>query len=115
VPIAHKAPIYLTSDAASVKANLHAKTANKGNKKYMYVSELKTKIGLKGYDAKYGFNENELGQLGQILGGFIGSNQEEFLERIIPSLEEEISKWIMSIFNGLFKKFSYDEIFLDRT
>lgn len=115
VPIAHKAPIYLTTDAASVKASAHAEMANKGDKKHMYVSELKTNIGLKGYDAKYGFNENELGQLGQILGGLIGSNQEEFIERIIPSLEEEISKWIISIFNGLFKKFSYDEIFPDRT
>ncbi|CAL1681947.1 unnamed protein product [Lasius platythorax] len=115
VPIAHKAPIYLTTDAANVKGRLHAETANKGGKKHMYVSEVKTNIDVKGYDAKYGFNENDLGQLGQILGGFIGSNQEEFLKRIIPSLEEEISKWVMSIFNGLFIKFSYDEIFPDRT
>jgi hypothetical protein len=115
VPIAHKAPIYLTTDAANVKVNVHLEMANKGGKKHLYVSELKTKIDVKGYDAKYGFNENELGQLGQILGGFIGSNQEEFIERMIPSLEEEVSKWIISIFNGFFKKFSYDQIFPDRT
>lgn len=102
------------TDSTSVEVFLHTETVNKENKKHMYVSEIKTNIHINGYEAKYGFNENDLGQLGQILGGFIGSNQEEFIQRLVPSLEEEISKWFMNIFNSIFKMFSYDELFPDR-
>ncbi|XP_029165340.1 uncharacterized protein LOC114936334 [Nylanderia fulva] len=114
VPLVHKAPIYLTSDNVGVKIHLLAETANKGDKKHMYVSEMKTNVHITRYEAKYGFNENDLSQLGQILGGLIGSNQEEFIQRLVPTLEEEVSKWLINIFNSLFKMFSYDELFPDR-
>lgn len=114
VPLASKAPIYLTSDNGNAKASLQVEPVTKKGKKYIYGSELKTNIDIKGYEAKYGLSEDELGQLDQILGGLIGSNQEEFIQRLIPPLEEAISKWLLTIFNGLFKKFSYDELFPDR-
>ncbi|EFN61232.1 Putative beta-carotene-binding protein [Camponotus floridanus] len=115
VPIAYKAPIYLTTDNASIKIIMQASKAIKKGIEHLYVSELKSNIDVKGYDAQYGLKENELSQLGQILGGLIGSNQEEFLQRLIPSLEEEISKWLISIVNSVFKTFSYEQLFPHRT
>lgn len=88
--------------------------ATKNDIQHLYTSELKTKINVKGYNAEYGLNKNELGQLGEILGGLIGSNQDEFIKRLTPSLEEAISKWLLSISNNIFKIFSYEQLFPDR-
>lgn len=81
----------------------------------MYATELKTVINIKEYDVHYGLNKKDLGQLGEILGNLIGNNQEEFIQRLTPTLEESISKWIILLFNDVFKSFSYDQLFPDRT
>lgn len=107
--------LYFLPDNANGKVIIQGAKTTKKSIEYIYVSELKTNIDIKGYDAQYGLKENELSQLGQILGGLIGSNQEEFLQRLIPLLEEEISKWLISICNDIFKMFSYEQLFPDRT
>lgn len=85
------------------------------DKKHIYVSEVKTSINIKKYDVQYGLKENEISRLGQILGDLIGSNQEEFIQRLTPPLEDEISKWLLKIVNNIMKMYSYDELFPDRT
>lgn len=90
------------------------KIVNKNGKDRIYVSQVKTNVEVKGYEAKYGFKDEDLSQLEQILGSFIGSNQEEFVERLLPSLEEAIAKWFIDIFSGVFKMFTFDELFPDR-
>lgn len=107
--------LYLLPDNVNAKIVIQAAKATKKGIEHIYVSELKTNIYIKGYDAHYGLNENELSQLGQILGGLIGSNQEEFIQRLAPVLEETLSKWLISIFNGVFKMFSYEQLFPHRT
>lgn len=114
VPIVHKAPIYLTSNNAKLDGILHAEMVNKGGKNRLYISQLKTNIQLTGYEAKYGFKDEDLGEMGQVLGNLIGSNQQEFIDRLVPELEKEISKWVINIFNSVFKMFTYDELFPDR-
>lgn len=114
VPIAYKAPIYLTSDNVNGKVSIQAKATTKKGETYIYVSEVKTKAILQGYEAKYGLTKDELGQLGQAISGLIGSNQEEFIERLTPAAEEAVSNWILTICNSVFTKFSYDILFPDR-
>ncbi|KAM0731165.1 putative beta-carotene-binding protein [Formica fusca] len=115
VPIAHKAPIYITADNINAKVTLQAEMTTYKDKKHMYISEIKTSADIKKYDVQYGLKENEISQLGQILGDLIGKNQEEFIQRFTPPLEEEISKWLLKIVNNIMKMYSYDELFPDRT
>lgn len=107
--------LYLLPDNVSAKIVIQMAKATKKGIEHLYVSELQTNIYLKGYDAHYGLSKNELSQLGQILGGLIGSNQEEFVQRLTPVLEEVISKWLISIVNDIFKTFSYEQLFPHRT
>lgn len=88
-------------------------TTYKG-KKHIYASEIKTYVDIKRYEVQYN-NENEISQLGQILDGLISSNQEEFIQRLTPPLEEEFSKLLVRICNSILKMYTYDQLFPDRT
>ncbi|KAL6428589.1 hypothetical protein ACFW04_007901 [Cataglyphis niger] len=115
VPIVYKAPFYLTSDDVRIKGIIQAELNTYKGKKHIFISELKTYVDIKRYDVQYNLNENEISQLGQIFEGLIGSNQEEFIQRLTPSLEKEVSNWLIQIWNNLSKKYSYDQLFPNRT
>lgn len=90
------------------------KTTNKGDKKYLYLSQIKINLDIKNYDSKYDLNERELGQLNQIINNFIGNNKKEIIETLKPVLEEIVSKRILLLSNNIVKHFTYDELFPDR-
>lgn len=91
------------------------KLATKDSKRYVYISKLKIDIDLKKYNAEFDLNETELGQLYEIIQDFIGSNQEEIIKILKPVLEETISKRVIWISNDIVKRFTYEELFPDRT
>lgn len=106
----------LIVDNVKIIGHLQLSTTTVKGKKRLYVSELKGNIFVGGYEAHYGLKEEKLSQLGQIIGDLIGSNKRDFIDWLTPPLEEEIAKLLVTIFNNdIFKKFSYDELFPDRT
>lgn len=115
VPIARKGQVYITTDNIEAQVGIDLKVITKRGKRYMYVSNMKLNLDIKGYDAKNELNERELGQLTEIVNNFIGNNQEEVLKSIKPALEEAISKRILLVSNDIVKHFTYEELFPDRT
>lgn len=114
VAIAQKGLVYITTDAVTADVSIDMKTTNKGDKKYLYLSQIKINLDIKNYDSKYDLNERELGQLNQIINNFIGNNKKEIIETLKPVLEEIVSKRILLLSNNIVKHFTYDELFPDR-
>lgn len=115
VPIVYKGNIYITADNIEAEVNLNLKKITKNDKTYVYLSKIKFNLNIKGYNAKYDLNEEENGQLAEVISNFIGSNQEEVVESFKPALEEAISRQVLLISKDIVKHFTYDELFPDRT
>ncbi|EFN67288.1 hypothetical protein EAG_06225 [Camponotus floridanus] len=115
VPIAHKGNVYITADNIEAEVDLNMKMITKNSKTYVYLSQIKLNLNIKGYDAKYDLNERDYGQLAEIINNFVGSNQEEVIKSFKPALEEAISKRILLVANDIVKHFTYEELFPDRT
>ncbi|XP_011706858.1 PREDICTED: uncharacterized protein LOC105462033, partial [Wasmannia auropunctata] len=112
VPFVHNGPIYCTSDNVGAKIALDMKLITKNDKKYVYVSKVNLKLDVKTVDIK--FDEQDSSQLNKIISTFIGSNQEELIDKARPLLEADISKQILLIANTIVKHFTYDELLPDR-
>ena len=102
------------ADTVQVTIHIQAQKVPKKGKEYLYVSELKIKLDIKSYDAKYDVDESKLNQLNQIIGGFVGSNQKEFIERLSPALEEALLKYVLKSFKNFLTIYTFDDILPDR-
>lgn len=91
------------------------KIVNRDDKRYVYISKLNLKLDVKTLNSKFDVNEEESIQLNEILSTLLGSNREEFISRVKPTIEKEVSEQILSIANNIVKHFTYDELFPDRT
>lgn len=87
----------------------------KNNQKYVYISKINLNLDIKNFDSKFDMNENDSSQIKEIINTFIGSNQEEIINRVKSPLEEKISKQILSIANNIVKHFTYNELFPEQT
>lgn len=90
------------------------KMINKDSKKYIYISKINLKLDIKTLESKFDTNEEESSQLNEILSTFVGSNKEEMINRIKPSIEKEITEQLLKIGNNIVKHFTYDELFPDQ-
>lgn len=87
------------------------KIVTKNSKRYTYLALLKINLDIKSYNAQFDLDNEQSGQLREIIHNFIGKNQEEIIKSLKPALEEAISKQIISISNGIVKHFTYEELF----
>ncbi|XP_071647242.1 protein takeout-like [Temnothorax longispinosus] len=111
VPIVHKGPLYITTDNIGAKVSLDFKIVTRNGKRYTYLAKMKLNLDIKKYNAEYNVEGDQFGQLQKIIHNFIGQNQEEIIKSLKPALEEQISKRIISIANGVVKHFTYEELF----
>ncbi|XP_011171041.1 juvenile hormone-binding protein [Solenopsis invicta] len=112
VPVAHKGPIYLTMDNIIAKGTLDLKIITRHGERYVYITKINLHLGMKGLKSK--FDANESAQLNEIIGTFLGNNEEELIAKIKPSMEKEVSKEILLLANNIVKHFTFDELFPDR-
>ncbi|XP_012536726.1 uncharacterized protein LOC105836912 [Monomorium pharaonis] len=114
VPFVHQGPVYLSSDNVKAKASVDIKMVTKNDKKYIYISKMNLNLILNELKIKFDSNGNESAQLNEIISTFVGSNEEEFIARVKPSLEADITKQVLLIANTILKHFTFDELFPDR-
>ncbi|KYN02902.1 hypothetical protein ALC62_06301 [Cyphomyrmex costatus] len=114
VPFVHKGPVYLTADDVGAKVEVDMKLVTKNDKRYMYLSKINLKLNFKKLGYVFDLNENESAQLNEIISNFFGSNEEEFINKVKPSIEAEVSKQILHLANNIVKQFTFDELFPDR-
>ncbi|XP_011879796.1 PREDICTED: uncharacterized protein LOC105568600 [Vollenhovia emeryi] len=110
VPIITTAPFYVTSDNVGAKVNADFTLVTKNDKKYGYISKIKTNLDIKGYELEFS-NQVELNQMRDIIKNFLGNNQEEVLKTVKPILEEVVSKQVISLSNEILKRIPYEDIF----
>jgi len=112
MPIVNKGPVYIVTDnvGATVSADMKLVTKNDQNK--AYISKMTINLDLKGYDIQFS-NETQLSQLRNLVRNFLGDNQQQIIESFKPTLEEAITKLVISVANNIFKNFTYDELFPD--
>ncbi|KAL0101154.1 hypothetical protein PUN28_018778 [Cardiocondyla obscurior] len=113
VPIAHKAEIHISTDNVGAKVSTDMKVVTKNNKKYVFLSKMTLNLDINGYTVEFSNNE-ELGQLREIVNNFVGTNQEQIIRSVKPILEEAITKRIISVSNDIVKHFTYEELFPDQ-
>lgn len=87
------------------------KIVTKGGKRYLYLAKIKMNLDIKGYKARYDLDEKESNQLRDIIRNFLGNNQQEIIKSLKPTIEEQISKRIISIANSILKHFTYEELY----
>ncbi|KYN16234.1 PREDICTED: uncharacterized protein LOC108764352 isoform X3 [Trachymyrmex cornetzi] len=114
VPFVHKGPIYLTADDVGAKAEVDMKLVTKNDKKYVYLSKINLKLDFKNLNYVFDLNEKQSSQLSEIISNFFGSNEEEFISKVKPSIEAQISKQILILGNNIVKQFTFDELFPDQ-
>ncbi|EGI62096.1 hypothetical protein G5I_09610 [Acromyrmex echinatior] len=114
LPFVQKGSVYFTADDMGAKAEIDMKLVTKNDKKYVYLSKITLKLGLKKLNYIFDINENQSTQLNEIISNFFGSNEEEFISKVTPSIEEEISKQILTLGNNIVKQFTFDELFPNR-
>ncbi|XP_014472046.1 PREDICTED: uncharacterized protein LOC106743061 [Dinoponera quadriceps] len=116
VPVAIKGPISITTDNVSAKSGVDLNVATKGNKQFVYLSNIKLDLGIKRYDANVSsFDDAQMATMREIGQHFLGNNQQELLAVLKPILEDVISKQILNFSNKIVRHFTYDELFPDRT
>jgi len=86
----------------------------KNDKKYVYLSKINLKLDFKKLNYILDMNEKQSTQLNEIISNFFGSNEEEFISKIKPSIEKEVSKQILIRANNVVKEFTFDELLPDR-
>ncbi|XP_024877741.1 uncharacterized protein LOC112458370 [Temnothorax curvispinosus] len=114
VPFVQKGPVFLTTENLLASVGVDMKIVNKNNKRYVYMSKLNLILDIKTLSSKFDMNGEEKSQLNEILSTFLGSNEEEFINRVKPTLGKEISKQVLSIGNNIVKHFTFDELFPER-
>lgn len=114
VPIVYQGKAYITTDNVDADVKLQLKIITKDGKRYIYLSKILLDLDIKNYEDKYEVNES-VGQMQEIIEDFLGNNNEEIIKAFKPSLEEAVSKVIISLANNLVKHFTYEELFPDRT
>ncbi|TGZ50584.1 hypothetical protein DBV15_08100 [Temnothorax longispinosus] len=114
VPFVQKGPVFLTTENLLASVGVDMKIVNKNNKRYVYMSKLNLILDIKTLSSKFDMNGEEKSQLNEILSTFLGSNEEEFINRVKPTLGKEISKQVLSIANNIVKHFTFDELFPER-
>ncbi|KYN40090.1 hypothetical protein ALC56_05498 [Trachymyrmex septentrionalis] len=114
VPFVHKGPVYLTADDVGAKIEVDMKQVIKNNIKYVYLSKINLKLDFKKLNYIFDMNEKQSTQLNEIISNFFGSNEEEFINKVKPSIQTEISKQILTLANNIVKQFTFDELFPDR-
>ncbi|XP_018049406.1 PREDICTED: uncharacterized protein LOC108687893 [Atta colombica] len=114
LPFVHKGPIYLTVDDVGAKGEVDMKLVTKNDKKYVYLSKINLKLDFKKLNYILDMNEKQSTQLNEIISNFFGSNEEEFISKIKPSIEKEVSKQILIRANNIVKEFTFDELLPDR-
>ncbi|XP_018307396.1 uncharacterized protein [Mycetomoellerius zeteki] len=115
VPFVHKGPVHFIIDKVGAKAEIDMKLVTRNDKKYVYLSKINLKLDLRNLSYNFDLNENQSAQLNEIISNFFGSNEEEFVNRVTPSIETEFSKQILVLANNIVKRFTFDELFPDRT
>ncbi|KAL6255415.1 hypothetical protein P5V15_013750 [Pogonomyrmex californicus] len=115
VPIASRGKVYITTDNVGANVSVDMGLTIRHGKTYSFVSQIKINLDIKGYDIEFALNEEQLSQLREIITNFIGKNQQEVIKTFKPSLEEAISKRIISLSNNILKHFTYEELYPDRT
>ncbi|XP_011704921.1 PREDICTED: uncharacterized protein LOC105460179 [Wasmannia auropunctata] len=113
--ITHKGKVHVTTDFANVKLGIDFKTTTKNGVKHAYASKTKARLDVKEFNYEFDETEKELVDLHKILNNVVTTNEEEMRRKVIPSLEKEISKKMISIFNDMFRHTRYEEIFPETT
>ncbi|KAL6255412.1 hypothetical protein P5V15_013747 [Pogonomyrmex californicus] len=111
VPFVQKGPVYLTSDNIEGKIGVDLKVITKNDKKYIYISKINLNLDIKTLSNKFDTEGQNSSQLNEIISNFVGSNEEEFIKKVKPSLEEQVTKQIIFLANNIVKHFTYDELF----
>lgn len=85
------------------------KFVTKNDQKKAYISKMTINLDVKGYNVT--FSNEEMGQLRLFIDNFLGNNQQQIIKSFKPSLEEAITKVVISVGNSIFKHFGYEELF----
>lgn len=97
------------------KVSVDMKVATKGDKRYLYLSRMKTDLDLKGYEATFDVSNHHGQQFREVFAHFLGTNQQEIIRTLKPLIEQVVSKQVIGLSNSLLTHFTYEEIFPDRT
>ena len=113
VPIKGSGPIKIDAKDVSIKVKANHKIVERGGKKYIYFSSVKTQLSLKEYAVD--FKANNLDKtLREAVTQALGHSHQEIMEAVRPNLEKAISERCLLFANNIFKHFTYDELFPDR-
>ncbi|XP_071645963.1 uncharacterized protein [Temnothorax longispinosus] len=112
--IAHKGILHVTSDNLGVKLGVDYKSTIKNGKTSGYTSKVNLNLNIKTFNFKFDEKEKELVNLHKIFSNIISVNQEEIIKTVKPALEEELSKRVISIFNRVFDRINFEELFPER-
>lgn len=77
------------------------KVITKNSKEYIFASKVTTISDVKSF--KYNFNDDkpELAELHKIINGVVTNNEEEVINAVKSVLEEETSRFVISLFNNI--------------
>ena len=113
VPIKESGPITIIAKDITVKLDAIHKTIERGGKKYIYFSSVRTHLSLKEYTVD--FKTEHLDKtLQEALTQALGNSHEEIMEAVRPNLEKAISERCLTFANNICKHFTYEELFPDR-
>ena len=113
VPIKGNGPIKINAKDVSVKVKSTSKLIERGGKKYVYFSSVKTHLSLKDYTVEFRADNFDK-TLREAVTQALGHSHQEIMEAVRPNLEKAISERCLIFANNIFKHFTYDELFPDR-
>ncbi|KAL6255413.1 hypothetical protein P5V15_013748 [Pogonomyrmex californicus] len=115
-PIAYKGQLYIAANNIEAKVHLNFKIVTNNGKRYTYLAKMKLNLIINDHDVQYNIaDEKQTTQLIEIVQNFVGNNIKEIIEVFKPSLEEIVSKRIISLANDIVKHFTYEELFPERS
>ena len=113
VPLKGSGPIKINAKDVIVKVKATDKLVERGGKKYVYFSSVKTHLSLKEYTVDFQADNFDK-TLREAVTQALGHSHEEIMEAVKPNLEKAISERCLQFANNIFKHFTYDELFPDR-
>ena len=113
VPIKGSGPIKINAKDVTVKMKATHSMVERGGKKYIYFSSVKTHLSLKKYTVDFKMDNFDK-TLQEAVTQALGHSHEEIMEAVRPNLEKAISERCLTFANNIFKHFTYDELFPDR-
>lgn len=113
VPVAGTGPVTITADNFKATTVLTSKFYNRGGKKYIYFSSLKTHIMVDDFDAQLGLDSGNIA-LQQAINQVLSTSHKELLEATTPILEKHSADRSLELANRICRHFTYDELFPDR-